>query len=51
MEIIKYQSHKKEQLLKDYMMSKLKKSRSMEIQPKDIYRLEMEHLVAELTPI
>jgi hypothetical protein len=35
------QAHKKEQLMKDYMMGKLKKSRSMEINPKDIYRLEI----------
>lgn len=45
------QWQKKERLVKDYMTGKLKKSRSMEINPKDLYRMEIEHLVAELTPI
>lgn len=50
-EVLRMQSRKKEQLMRDYMMGKLKRSRSAEINPKDLYRLEIEHLVAELTPI
>jgi hypothetical protein len=37
--------------MKDYMFHKLKKSKSQELNPKDIYRFEMESIIAELTPI
>ncbi len=33
------------------MLNKLKKSKSQEINPKDIYRMEIESLVGQLTPI
>lgn len=33
------QWQKKAQLMKDYMAGKLKKSRSMEINPQDLYRI------------
>jgi hypothetical protein len=36
---------RKQQVMKDYMLSKLKKSKSQEINPKDIYRMEIESLV------
>ena len=42
---------KKKVLMHDYMMNKLRKSRSQEINPKDVYRMEIEELVSQLTPI
>jgi len=44
------QQQKKQQLMNDYMMEKLKKNKSV-INTRDIYRFEIEALVAELTPI
>jgi hypothetical protein len=44
--VVRLQWQKKERLMKDYMAGKLKKSRSMEIHPRDLYRIEIEHLVA-----
>ena len=37
--------------MNDYMMGKLKKSRSQEINPKDVYRMEIEEMVSQLTKI
>ena len=37
--------------MNDYMMDKLKKSKSQVINVKDIYRFEIEALVGQLTPI
>jgi len=38
--------------MQDYLVGKLKKSKSNpEINPKDVYRIEIEELVAQLTPI
>ena len=45
------QQNKKQQLMNDYMMDKLKKSKSQVINVKDIYRFEIEALVGQLTPI
>ena len=45
------QQNKKQQLMNDYMMDKLKKSKSQVINVKDIYRFEIEVLVGQLTPI
>ena len=39
------QQNKKQQLMNDYMMDKLKKSKSQVINVKDIYRFEIEALV------
>lgn len=36
---MKLQEEKKKQLMHDYMMGKLKRSKSQEINPKDIYRM------------
>ncbi len=33
------------------MMSNIKRSKSQDLNPKDIYRMEIETIVADLTPI
>jgi hypothetical protein len=50
-ESARLQEEKKQQLLSDYMIGKLKRSKSQEINPKDAYRMEIEEMVAQLTPI